>query len=157
MQPGLKRIDDAAPETYGFFPPARWLCGGNGLVSTLPDMVALMRSLRPGRSTLLKPETISLMMTNQLPDGVWVKFPGFGELQGVGFGLAGAVTVAPSPRSPDAAVGDCTWGGLAGTQWWISPKRDCVGLLMTQRFPALMHPYIFEVIPLVQKVVAGRG
>jgi CubicO group peptidase (beta-lactamase class C family) len=153
MQPGLKRIDDASPQAYGFFPPARWLSGGAGLVSTLHDMVALLRSLRPGGPTLLKPETIALMMTNQLPDGAWIRFPGVGSLQGKGFGLAGAVTVAPSARTPKASPGDFTWGGIAGTQWWISPKNDCAVLLMTQRFPALLHPYILEIIDLVRQAV----
>ena len=73
------------------------LSGGGGLVSTLPDMVALVRSLLPGGPTLLKPETIAEMMTNQLPDGVWMRFPMTGELVGKGYGLAGALTVQPSP------------------------------------------------------------
>jgi CubicO group peptidase (beta-lactamase class C family) len=42
------------------------LSGGGGLVSTLPDMVALLRSLIPGGRALLKRETIEAMMTNQL-------------------------------------------------------------------------------------------
>ncbi|MBV8567667.1 MAG: hypothetical protein JO273_19640 [Methylobacteriaceae bacterium] len=50
--------------------------------------MALIRSLLPGGPSLLKPDTIKLMMTNQLPEGVWIRFPGFGELQGKGHGLA---------------------------------------------------------------------
>jgi len=153
MRPGLKRIDDASPQDYGFFPPARWLSGGGGLVSTLHDMAALVRSLRPGGATILKPETIALMMTNQLPEGAWIKFPWVGELWGKGYGLAGAVTVAPSMRTPHAAPGDFTWGGIAGTQWWISPKINCAVVLMTQRLPALLHPYILEIIHLVRRAV----
>jgi CubicO group peptidase (beta-lactamase class C family) len=64
---------------------------GTGLVSTLPDMVALIRSLLSGGSSLLKPETMALMMTNQLPDGMWIGFPIVGELRGRGFGLSGAL------------------------------------------------------------------
>jgi CubicO group peptidase (beta-lactamase class C family) len=153
MRPGLRRIDDASPQDYGYFPPARWLSGGGGLVSTLHDMVSLLRSLLPGGATILKPETIALMMTNQLPEGTWIRFPWVGELRGKGFGLAGAVTVAPSMRTPHAAPGDFTWGGISGTQWWISPKINCAVVLMTQRFPALLHPYILEVIDLVRRAV----
>jgi hypothetical protein len=64
----------------------------------LPDMVALIRSLLPGGSSLLKPATMALMMTNQLPDGMWIRFPIVGELRGRGFGLAGALISYQSPR-----------------------------------------------------------
>ena len=61
---------------------------GCRLVSTLPHMVALIRGLLPGGSTLLQPDTIKLMMTNQLPEAVCMRFPFYGELQGKGHGLA---------------------------------------------------------------------
>jgi CubicO group peptidase (beta-lactamase class C family) len=85
MKPGLIRIDDA-PYPGAYLRPFPRQNGGAGLVSTLPDMVALVRSLLPGDQTLLKPDTIQLMMTNQLPEGVWIRFPAFGELQGRGTG-----------------------------------------------------------------------
>ena len=66
MKPGLTRTDNA-PFPDAYLRPIARLDGGGGLVSTLPDMVALIRSLLPGGPTLLKPETIALMMTNQLP------------------------------------------------------------------------------------------
>ena len=74
MKPGLTRIDDA-PYPGAYLRAVPRLSGGGGLVSTLPDMVALLRSLLPGGPTLLKPETITLMMTNQLPKGIHVRFP----------------------------------------------------------------------------------
>ena len=73
MKPGLTRTDNA-PYPGAYLRPVPRLNGGGGLVSTLPDMVALIRSLLPGGPTLLKPETIALMMTNQLPDGLWMRF-----------------------------------------------------------------------------------
>jgi CubicO group peptidase (beta-lactamase class C family) len=77
MKPGLTRIDDAPyPDAYLRAVPR--LSGGSGLVSTLPDMVALVRSLLPGGATLLKPETIALMMTNQLPEGIHIRLPAQG-------------------------------------------------------------------------------
>ena len=39
--------------------------GGGGLVSTMPDMVALIRSLLPGGKTLLKPETIAQIAVDE--------------------------------------------------------------------------------------------
>ena len=75
------------------------MSGGGGLVSTLPDMVALLRSLLPGGPTLLKPETIALMMTNQLADRCLDAFPDAGEIRGRGHGLAGALSRASLRRS----------------------------------------------------------
>jgi CubicO group peptidase (beta-lactamase class C family) len=75
MKPGLTRTDNY-PWPGAYLRAVPKLDGGGGLVSSLPDMVALVRSLLPGGPTLLKPETIALMMTNQLPDGGLDAFPG---------------------------------------------------------------------------------
>lgn len=152
MKPGLTRIDDA-PYPGAFLSSVPRLSGGGGLVSTLPDMVALLRSLLPGGPTLLKPETIALMMTNQLPDGVCVRFPRLGEIPGKVFGLAGALTLVPSSIEPRDAAGEFEWGGIAGTHWWISPRANLAGLLMTQRQMAFWHPFSFEFKRLVYRAV----
>jgi CubicO group peptidase (beta-lactamase class C family) len=155
MKPGLTRIDDA-PYPQAYLRPVPQLSGGGGLVSSLPDTVALLRSLLPGGPTLLKPETISLMMTNQLPEGTWIRFPRFGEVLGKGYGLAGAVTVVPSALDPEASTGELWWGGIAGTHWWISPKTNIAGALMTQREWSSWHPFIIEFKQLVYRA-AGRA
>jgi CubicO group peptidase (beta-lactamase class C family) len=143
MKPGLTRTDDS-PYPGAYLRPAPRLSGGGGLVSTLPDMVALIRSLLPGGPTLLKPDTIVSMMTNQLTDGAWMRFPIVGELRGKGFGLAGGVIQQPSPIDHKNSMGELFWGGVAGTQWWISPKADVAGVMMTQRQMAFFHPFAFE-------------
>ena len=153
MKPGLTRSDDF-PYPKAYLRPVPRLSGGGGLVSTLPDMVALIRSLLPGGPTLLKPETITLMMVNQLPNGVWIRFPGFGEIHGKAFGLAGSLTLVPSQIDPEGASGELQWGGIAGTHWWISPKANLAGLLMTQRQMAFFHPFSFEFKRLVYQVVS---
>lgn len=156
LKPGLTRTDDS-PYPGAYVRTVPRLSGGGGLVSTLPDMVALVRSLLPGGSTLLKPETIALMMTNQLADGVWMRFPITGELVGKGYGLAGGLTMQPSPIDHSNSIGEFFWGGIAGTQWWISPKADVAGLLMTQRQMAFFHPFAFEYKRLAYEAVKRRG
>jgi CubicO group peptidase (beta-lactamase class C family) len=143
MKPGLRRTDDA-PYPGAYLRRVPRLNGGGGLVSTLPDMVALVRSLLPGSSTLLKPDTIALMMTNQLSEGRWIRFPVVGELAGRGFGLAGGLIVKPSAIDHGESRGELFWGGLAGTQWWISPKANVAGLMMTQRQMSFTHPFASE-------------
>ena len=143
MKPGLTRIDDA-PYPGAYLRPFPRQNAGAGLVSTLPDMVALIRSLLPGGPALLKPDTIELMMTNQLPEGVWLRFAGFGELQGKGHGLAGALILEPSAFEHRDAKGELFWGGRAGTQWWISPQANTAGLIMAQREMGFTHPFGVE-------------
>ncbi|MGO9361643.1 MAG: serine hydrolase domain-containing protein [Xanthobacteraceae bacterium] len=143
MKPGLTRLDNA-PYPGAYLRPVPRLSGGGGLVSTLPDMVALIRSLLPGGPTLLKPQTIALMMTNQLPEGLWMRFPMLGELQGKAHGLAGGLVVKPLPLDHANSTGEFYWGGVAGTQWWISPRANLAGLMMTQRQMAFAHPFAIE-------------
>jgi CubicO group peptidase (beta-lactamase class C family) len=156
MKPGLTRTDEA-PYPGAYLRPVPRLSGGGGLVSTLPDMVALIRSLLPGGPTLLKPDTIALMMTNQLPEGTWMRFPVVGELRGRGFGLAGGLILKPSPFDHNSAAGELFWGGVAGTQWWISPQADVAGLMMTQRQMAFTHPFAVEFKRLAYEAVKLKG
>lgn len=143
MKPGLTRTDNA-PYPGAYLRPIARLNGGGGLVSTLPDMVALIRSLLPGGPTLLKPETIAAAMTNQLPDGQWIRFAMMGEMPGQVHGLMGGLIAKPSPLMHPDAAGELYWGGVAGTQWWISPKTNSAGLMMTQRQMSFIHPFVFE-------------
>ena len=68
MKPGLSRMDNS-PFPGAYLRPIARLSGGGGLVSSMPDMVALIRSLLPGGPTLLKPETIALMIGQPVAGG----------------------------------------------------------------------------------------
>ena len=156
MKPGLTRAD-ALPYPDAYLRPFPRQAGGAGLVSTLPDMVALMRSLLPGGRTLLKPDTIGLMMTNQLPEGVWIRFPAYGEIRGRGHGLAGALILEPSAFDHHDASGELFWGGRAGTQWWISPRKNTAGLIMAQREAGFAHPFAVEFKRLAYEAVKRKN
>ena len=156
MRPGLTRIDNA-PYLNAYLRPFPRQSGGSGLVSTLPDMVALMRSLLPGGPTLLKPDTIELMMTNHLPEGVWIRFAALGELRGKGHGLAGVLILEPSAFEHQDARGEFFWAGRAGTQWWISPKKNTAGLIMAQRESAFAYPVAVEFKQLAYEAVRRKS
>jgi CubicO group peptidase (beta-lactamase class C family) len=142
MKPGLKRTDDA-PYPGAYRQPFARLSGGGGLASSLPDMLALIRSLIPGGPMLLKPETVQLMMSNQLPEGTFIRFPTVGEAKGKAFGLGGAVTLATSSIDPPDSENEFQWGGIAGTHWWINPRKQLAGIVMAQRQMAFWHPFSF--------------
>lgn len=155
LQRPLKRLDNS-PYPGAYLTPVPRLSGGGGLVSSLPDMLALMRSLMPHGATLLRPETIAMMMRNQLPAGMGIAFPGIGSLPGKGFGLGGAVILQPSSLDPAASTGEFEWGGIAGTHWWISPQQNLAGVLMTQRQMSFWHPFSFEFKKLAYQAVGAK-
>jgi CubicO group peptidase (beta-lactamase class C family) len=147
LKPGLTRTDQA-PYPGAYLREVPMLSGGGGLVSSLPDMIALIRSLMPGASgdspTLLKADTLALMMRNHLPEGVSIRFAASGEVKGKGFGLGGAVTLTPSVIDPPESTQEFQWGGIAGTHWWINPRLNLAGIVMAQRQMAFWHPFAFE-------------
>lgn len=154
MKPGLTRADHL-PYPQAYRRPLPRLSGGGGLVSTLPDMLALVRALLPESDRLLKPETLRQMMTNQLPAGQTIRFANLGPIPGKGFGLGGAVTFAPTPFDPPNSTGEFLWGGLAGTHWWICPEANTAGVLMTQRYMGFWNPFFFEFKRLAYQAVGG--
>lgn len=151
----LKRLDKS-PYPDAYLKPVPRLSGGGGLVSSLPDMLALLRSFMPGGATLLRTATIQQMMRNQLPAGVGISFPGIGAVPGKGYGLGGAVTLQPSENDPPASAGEFEWGGIGGTHWWISPRQNIAGVLMTQRQMSFWQPFSFEFKKLAYQALGAR-
>lgn len=140
-KPGLLRADDLP---Y----PGAYLCrvanesGGGGLVTTLGDTVRLIQGLMPGGDTLLKPDTIAMMGSNQLPEGRWIGFPNMAPMAGRGFGLGSSVAVRQGPFDPAEIASEVSWGGLAGTLWWYNPRLNIAAVLMTQRYFGQGNPYV---------------
>ncbi len=114
--------------------------GGWGLTSTLDDYMKFARMLvskgRLGNAIILKPETISLMATNQLSDTIQQRMwlPSKGQ---VGFGIDFAVRLR-EPASTDennGIVGEFFWDGAASTLFWVDPVNDLTAVLLVQVMP----------------------
>ena len=114
--------------------------GGFGLTSTLDDYMRFTQMLvNKGQLNgvrILKPETVKLMSTNQLPDTIskrmWL--PSKGR---VGFGIDFAVRTQP-PATKDennGTVGEFFWDGAASTLFWVDPANDLTAVLFTQLVP----------------------
>ena len=84
------------------------------------------------------------MFSNQLPDGLCVRFPNVPKQPGWRFGLGSSVRVSSDPGLPEAVAGEVSWGGLAGTLWWINPRLGTAAVLMTQRYFGFGNPYAYE-------------
>lgn len=135
----LERVPD---ETANSFNLNRWALtpGGYGLTSTLDDYMRFARMLvHKGTfdgATVLQPETVELMATNQLSDTIsqrmWL--PSKGQ---VGFGIDFAVRTRP-PASVDenhGIVGEFFWDGAASTLFWVDPVNELTAVLFVQKFP----------------------
>lgn len=146
-----------APETTSHAQRPTFLSGGGGLMSTLVDYLALSRMIVNNGShngqTIIKPETLALMRTNQCADGVVVNFPMW-SMPGTTFGLGFALKGQPAEGEPDSAAGEFHWGGMAGTHFWWSPQANISGICMTQRMPGFWHPFSHDFKRLAYKIAS---
>jgi len=130
---------------FNFTDPARQQSGGGGLGSTAADYARFCQMIlnggRLGRVRLLKQSTIALMGQDVVPPGVQpdrvlVNAMGttafkFGD--GAGFGLDFLVIKDPKAAGLPVGRGALSWGGAAGTWFWIDPENDLYFIGMIQR------------------------
>ena len=86
------------------------------------------------------------------PDG-----PGPLEAGGEVVGVAGAEGREASAFDHQDARGELFWGGFAGTQWWISPRKNTAGLIMAQRQMGFAHPFVVEFKRLAYEAVKRKS
>ena len=113
--------------------------GGEGGLSTAIDYLRFSEMLleggKLGGTRLLSPTTIALMTSDHL--GARPSSPlGPGELllgvPGYTFGLGFAVRTSPGIAGVPGSAGEYSWGGIAGTFFWIDPKEELAVVFMSQ-------------------------
>jgi len=153
MTPGLKPCPDIMIGSV--LEPKSFHSGGGGLVSTMSDYTAFIQMIINGGEwqgqRIISPESVKLMHTNQLREGIKVKLPVW-DMPDTVFGLGFAIKNSPAEGEPDSAIGEYHWGGMAGTHSWISPKAGVSALLFTQRAYGFWHPFSHEHKRLVYKI-----
>jgi len=115
--------------------------GGGGLLSTAGDYLRFCQMLLNGGELggvrILAPSTVALMRTNRLPPAMReAREFGIGFFQinpGFGFGFDFGIYTDPGFISHTVGRGTFTWGGAAGTWFWIDPANDIVFIGMIQR------------------------
>jgi CubicO group peptidase (beta-lactamase class C family) len=114
--------------------------GGGGLVSTAADYMRFSQMVLNGGELdgvrIVSPRSIDLMRGNQIPEAAMKPQNGvafFHLIPGWGFGLDFAVLTDSVKAGNFAGDGTITWGGAAGTWFWIDPTYDVVFIGMIQR------------------------
>ena len=117
-----------APVT--FFPSricnkASYASGGAGMAGTADDLLRFFESIRVGRDGLLRSETVTQMMGNQVGHAPETWGPGWG------FGFGWAVlhdrtrTATPQPN------GTIQWGGVYGHNWFVDTSNGLSAVILT--------------------------
>ena len=86
---------------------------------------------------ILAPATVELMGTDMIPAKALVSSNGSVGLrfnEAVGFGLDFMVIKDPRKAGGLEGEGTMSWGGAAGTWFWVDPTNDVVFVGMIQRF-----------------------
>jgi len=120
--------------------PPKLLSGNGGLVSTVEDYARFTQMLVNHGSfdgvSILGPETVKYMTGDQIGT---VRGPLYLPGPGYGFGLGVAVRLSVGQAPFPGSEGDYSWGGAAGTVFWVDPKEDLTAVFMTQRFGVVFH------------------
>ena len=87
-------------------------------MSTVADYLSFLKMIVSGDThngvLIPMPETLELMRTNQLAQGIGVSFPMW-SMPGTVFGLGFALKQRLGEDEPGAALNEYHWGGIAGT------------------------------------------
>jgi len=129
--------------------------GGGGMVSTTMDYARFCQMLVNGGDLdgqqILGRKSVELMSTDHLGET-----PKNGYLiarDGVGFGLTFAVTKDIGALGEIESNGSYSWGGAAGTRFWIDPKEELFGVFMINILPYNGLPYGDEFKRLVYQAI----
>jgi len=104
-------------------------CGGGCAVSTAGDYLRfalmLMGGGRLGETRVLGRKTVEYMLSNQLgPDVKNLVGNADPTRADYGFGLGLAVRTTPGLVRMMGSVGDFSWPGASGTNWWADPREE---------------------------------
>ncbi len=113
--------------------------GGGGLVGTARDYLRFLTMIQNGGELdghrILRPETVVLMTTNQLPKEAFPIHFDKDDRHGTGFGFGFSVRTENTDWDPAGRVGEYGWGGAASTHYWASPTDKLIVITLEQIMP----------------------
>lgn len=120
--------------------------GGQGLWSTIDDYLRFARLFLADGAVdgvrLLRPETLAMMMTNQLTDAQRARFTLLGQKPfavGRGFGLGVSVVLQTDKTDfmRRGSVGTVSWPGAYGGWWQADPQQKSVFIFLAHNMVGL--------------------
>lgn len=121
------------PDSNGRYKSSQLFSGGGGLVSTAMDYMRFAEMMRRGGSLdgkrILSPKTIQFMTQDHLSG---MDIPSPYETKGFGFGLGFHIEKSATSSGLLNSEGTYSWGGAAGTIFWIDPVEEIVVVTMIQ-------------------------
>ncbi len=145
LYPGQTLVDRIEGPWGKYHERPTMLSGGGGLVSTASDYLKfatmLMHKGRVGEGYIVRPETVAMMTSNQLPgDLAQCAIPELAPLAlpGIGYGFGVGTVMDPSKAGNVGNKGTFQWGGAAHTTFFVDPKEELIGIFLTAVFPQMM-------------------
>lgn len=140
--------------------PLKFECGGGCAASTASDYLRfammLMNGGHTGEARLLGPRTVAYMLSDQLGPNIENHVGNADPTRAdYGFGLGLAVRTTPGVVRMMGSVGQFSWPGASGTDWWADPKEELAVVYMSaapgpirwhyrQKINALVYQAIIE-------------
>jgi CubicO group peptidase (beta-lactamase class C family) len=109
--------------------PVKFECGGGCAASTASDYLRfammLMDHGRFGEAQLLGRKTVDYMLSDQLGPNIKNLIGNADPTRAdYGFGLGLALRTTPGVVRLMGSVGQFSWPGASGTDWWVDPKEE---------------------------------
>jgi CubicO group peptidase (beta-lactamase class C family) len=116
--------------------PLKFECGGGCAASTASDYLRfatmLMNKGRAGETQLLGRKTVDYMLSDQLGPNIRNLIGNADPTRAdYGFGLGLAVRTMPGVVRMTGSVGQFSWPGASGTDWWVDPKEELAVVYMS--------------------------
>src|SRR5580704_7900567 len=116
--------------------PLKFECGGGCAASTATDYLRfalmLMNRGRSEEARLLGPRTVAYMLSDQLGPNIKNLIGNADPTRAdFGFGLGLAVRTTPGVIKMIGSVGQFSWPGASGTDWWVDPKEELAVVYMS--------------------------
>ncbi|MBC9245276.1 beta-lactamase family protein [Paracoccus sp. 11-3] len=120
--------------------PRSYPSGGAGMIGTASEILRFLEVIRQGGGPILKPETVTTMMADQVGPQSQTQGPGWG------FGYGWAVLVDPRAAHTPQSVGTVQWGGAYGHSWFIDPVQNLTVVALTNTaFEGMGGKFVFDI------------
>jgi len=152
--------DTGQPQSVGtdLTKPLPFDCGGGCAHSTASDYMRfalmLLNKGRDGDTRILGRKTVEYMLSNQLgPDVKSLIANADPTKADYGFGLGLAVRTSAGIARMAGSIGEFSWPGASGTNWWADPKEEMVVVFMAHSPGPIRWHYRQKIAALVEQAI----